>query len=146
MFLLNGKRISIDNQYTVGNTVYGNLRDPYIRLSLGVIEVPDPVRPDDRYYWVSENEDGSITSNPKDLDVLKKSAVAKTYSACASMLLPTDHAIVRQIEIPTEKVYPKTLEYRAAVRAAAADAVKAINAATDIASLIDAETVKWPEL
>lgn len=33
---------------------------------LGITEVPDPVRPDDRFYWVTQNEDGTYSATPKD--------------------------------------------------------------------------------
>ena len=34
--------------------------------SLGITEVPDPIRPSDIYYWVIENEDGTFSKQPKD--------------------------------------------------------------------------------
>jgi hypothetical protein len=29
---------------------------------------PDETRPDDQYYWVTQNEDGSYTGVPKELE------------------------------------------------------------------------------
>lgn len=63
MFLLNGSQINIYAPYTtVDGVTYPHLRDAAIRAELGVTEVPDPVRADDRFYW-----DGDV-NNPKMLE------------------------------------------------------------------------------
>jgi len=63
MFLLNGNPINIYTPYTTAEGVtYPHLRDATIRAELGVTEVPDPVRADDRFYW-----DGDV-NNPKMLE------------------------------------------------------------------------------
>ena len=73
MFKLNGKPITIDRDLTIGDITYpaGSLRDLALRAALGIIEEPDPVRPDERYYYVTDNDDGSLTATPKPLDVVR---------------------------------------------------------------------------
>lgn len=86
MFQLNGKKIGIDRdltierEITVGNgdeqksysdqVTYpaGSLQNSTLRDELGIVEVPDLVRPDDRLYFVVENEDGSYTTSPRPRD------------------------------------------------------------------------------
>jgi len=67
MFMLNDKPISPDSAFTTADgTQYPNnwirLASPEERAAIGITEVPDPVRADDRFYW-----DGDI-NNPKLLD------------------------------------------------------------------------------
>ena len=67
MFMLNDKPISLDSAFTTDDgTQYPanwlRLASPAERAAIGITEVPDPVRADDRYYW-----DGDI-NNPKLLD------------------------------------------------------------------------------
>lgn len=74
MFQLNGKKISIDSDLTVGEgdaaITYpaGSLKSVELRASLGIVEVPDPMRPDERLYFVTENEDGSFNAEPRPRD------------------------------------------------------------------------------
>lgn len=68
MFIRNGKKVRLDSPITVDAVTYPNLCDPAIRVLLGVTEVPDPVMPDGRFYYASENADGSLTVTPKPLD------------------------------------------------------------------------------
>lgn len=76
MFQLNGKKISLDIDLTIGEgdaaITYpaGSLKSAELRESLGIVEVPDPVRPDERLYFVTENEDGSFSSEPRPRDHL----------------------------------------------------------------------------
>jgi len=74
MFLLNGKKISIDADLTVGEgddaITYpaASLKSAELRAELGIVEVPDPVRPDERLYFVTENEDGTYDAIPRPRD------------------------------------------------------------------------------
>jgi len=48
MFILNSKRINIHAAYTTSDGVrYGNLTNPAVRQSLGVVEIPEPTPPAD---------------------------------------------------------------------------------------------------
>lgn len=123
MFLLNGKPIPLDTAFTVGEgdqaiqlpANWLRLSSPLDRDALGIMEVPDPVRADDRLYW-----NGDI-SNPKALeDVTTTGEDGKTYTTkglksvftdqvrhtCYTLLLQTDWAVIRKsergIEIPQD--------------------------------------------
>jgi hypothetical protein len=66
MYRLNEKKINIDAPFTAPDgTRYRNLQDPAVRAALGVVEVPDPVRKDERFYNITEDEAGNLTQEPK---------------------------------------------------------------------------------
>ena len=67
MFLLNNIKVSEGAQRTIGDTQYPPLwfNDPLERAKVGMIEVPDPVRPDDNLFTSIENPDGSWTATPR---------------------------------------------------------------------------------
>ena len=70
MFLLNNIKVSEGAQRTIGDTQYPPLwfNDPLERAKVGMIEVPDPVRPDDNLFTSVENPDGSWTATPRTAD------------------------------------------------------------------------------
>lgn len=74
MYQLNGKKISLDRDLTIGEgdaaITYpaGSLKNAELRTELGIVDVPDLVRPDDRLYFVTENEDGSFSTEPRPVD------------------------------------------------------------------------------
>lgn len=103
MFLKDGKRINPHAPFTartlVGydehglSPVYDEVQYPpgwvlavtqAEREALGITEVPDPVRPDERYYFVTENDDGSITATPRPLDGPKVAAKRLIDEMCGS--------------------------------------------------------------
>lgn len=77
MFQLNGKTIRLDQDLVVGEgddaITYpaGSLLDHATREALGIVESPDEQRPDDRFYFVHENGDGTFGKEPKPLDTIK---------------------------------------------------------------------------
>jgi len=72
MFLLNNKKITICNPFEHNGTSY--FADWFNELTaeqmaeLGIQVVEDYARPDDRFYWVQENVDGSYSTTDKDLN------------------------------------------------------------------------------
>lgn len=80
MFQLNGQKIRIDVDLTIGEgddaiTIPAlHLQDPVLRADYGIVEATTAAgpRPDERYYWVSDHGDGTYSSEPKDLDILRK--------------------------------------------------------------------------
>lgn len=74
MFRLNGKKINIDQDLTIGEGAEAitypaaSLLNADLRAEIGIEEVDDPVRPDDRLFYVYENEDGSYRTEPKPRD------------------------------------------------------------------------------
>ena len=73
MFLLNGVRLP---EGTAFEDADGNKyppswlaqATPEQKSAIGITEVVEGVRPDDRYYWVQDNNDGTFTATPKLLD------------------------------------------------------------------------------
>jgi hypothetical protein len=116
MFLLDGKPLQIDTPFTDkdGNQYPSNwlrFATNADKLRIGITEVEDPVRADDRFYW-----DGNI-NNPKALDDkkeedgsttkgLKSVFIAQVRDTAYKILLQTDWAVVRKaeraIEIPAD--------------------------------------------
>ena len=125
MFLLNGKPLAVDMPFTVDGIQYPS---NWLRLSsldekqaIGITEVPDQMRADDRFYW-----NGDI-NNPKALDdVIETSQDGKTSTTkglksvftdqvrntCYTLLLQSDWAVIRKsergIEIPVEIAEKRT--------------------------------------
>lgn len=75
MFLFEGKRVNIDIPITFMGVTYPNLRDPLTRKALRVSEVPDPVYPDPKLYFWTENEDGTINIEAKPEEMVKAAAL-----------------------------------------------------------------------
>jgi len=148
MFLHNGQQINIDQPFTIGDTNYPPnwLREstPEMREALGIVEITWGPRPDDRFYWVQENMDGTYTTSPKDLTQLKATFTAQVDQTAYSLLLPTDWMIVRKAE--TNVAVPDaTTTYRAAVRAGALANRTAIANAPNVEELITAvSSLTWP--
>jgi hypothetical protein len=67
MFMRQGKKFNISLQQVIDGITYtsSDLAQPDVRARLGITEVPDPVRKDDRYYYITENEDGTLTQTKK---------------------------------------------------------------------------------
>lgn len=84
MFLLNNIKVSEGAQRTIGNVQYPPLwfNDPLERAKVGMIEVPDPVRPDDNLFTSVENPDGSYTATPRtDAEIADRKAQKDTKQA-----------------------------------------------------------------
>lgn len=84
MYLLNGKKLHPGHEFVVGEgdeaIQYGStwlaLSTGEDRAAIGIVDVPEPVRPDDRLYFVNENVDGTYTTIPRDPEQLLASAQA----------------------------------------------------------------------
>jgi hypothetical protein len=148
MFLYNGQRLNLDQPFTIEDTNYPPnwLREstPEMREALGIVEITWEPRPDDRFYWVQENMNGTYTTMPKDLTQLKATFTAQVDQIAYSLLLPTDWMIVRKAE--TNVAVPDaTTTYRAAVRADALANRTAIVNSTTVEELIAAiSSFTWP--
>jgi hypothetical protein len=70
MFLLNNIKVNQDIQRTIGDVQYpaGWFSNADERAKVGMVEVADPVRPDDNLFIVVENPDGSYTATPRSAD------------------------------------------------------------------------------
>lgn len=87
MFKLNGKTIRLDQDLTVGldeeaiTYPAASLADASTREALGIIEVPDEPRPDDRFYFVHDNGDGTFGKEPKPLEAIKALKAAEVAAS-----------------------------------------------------------------
>jgi hypothetical protein len=141
MFQLNGNPISPDTAFTAGDIQYPanwiRLASPEERAAIGITEVDDPVRADDRFYW-----DGDI-NNPKDIDGLKTMLIAQVKATAGSLLAATDWKVVRAAE-GVKAVDAETLTERAAIRTASDTNEAAITACTSVTQLASLN-MAWPD-
>lgn len=69
----NGVRTSVDLQVTIDGITYLNLRDPKLQEKFGITEIPDPVRGDEKYYFVNEIDTTPyIVNTPKSVDQVRQ--------------------------------------------------------------------------
>jgi len=141
MFQLNGNPISPDTAFTAGDIQYPanwiRLASPEERAAIGITEVADPVRADDRFYW-----DGDI-NNPKDIDGLKTMLIAQVKATAGAMLAATDWKVVRAAE-GVKAVDADTLAERAAIRTASDANEALITACTSVDELASLQ-LTWPD-
>jgi len=133
MFLLNGNTLPQGTPFKDANgnqypSNWLNLSTAEEKAAIGITEVADPVRADDRFYW-----DGDIT-NPKDIDKVKVMLVSQSKTIAGSLLSQTDWKIIRSAEtgVPASA---EVLAERAAIRTASNDNETAINACTSVDEL-----------
>ncbi|MDP1682726.1 MAG: hypothetical protein Q8L39_13265 [Burkholderiales bacterium] len=105
MYLLNGKKININAPMTLSVLVpvsmpdgnggeeiieqpddvqfpAGHFADAAARAAAGITEVPDPVRPDERFNQITENDDGSLNVTPMNLAAIKAQYKDQIDQAC----------------------------------------------------------------
>ena len=147
MFVLDGRQLPLDTSFEHDGTSYPanwlRLATPEEREAIGVKEIPDYPRPDDRFYWVSQNDDGSYTATPKDLDMVRNMLVSQVKETCASMLAPTDYKYIRKAETGQD-VDKATVVKRTDIRKAKDDNIKKIEGANDVDELA-ALSFDWPQ-
>lgn len=142
MFLLNGNPLAENTPFIDANgnqypSNWLNLSTPEEKLAIGITEIADPVRADDRFYW-----DGDI-NNPKDLDGLKAQFIAQVKDTAGKLLSQTDWMVIRKvernIEIPSEIALKRTQIVTEANRLETD-----INATTTVEGLIEVlNTQNW---
>jgi hypothetical protein len=73
MYILNEVRINIDAPFEgPDGTRYANLKDPQVRQSLGVTEVPDSEKKDPKFYFVQEQDTAPyVVNTPRPLETVK---------------------------------------------------------------------------
>ena len=138
MFILNGKPLAVDTPFTANDVQYPanwlRLASAEEKAEIGITEVADPERYDDRFYWGP--------GLPKDLDTLKTTLVSQVKTTAGSLISASDWKVTRLVEtsIPVDE---DTLAYRAAVRNKSNELEAAINAASSVPAL---ETIEfsWP--
>lgn len=147
--------IPIGSAFTIGDVNYPAdwffRSTPSEKAVIGIIDVVYANRPDDRYYWVTENApvyaDNVVTVTfsemPKDLVMLKDNATSQINDAAWQILHTTDYMDSRKSNDPSYTPPADWLVWRSAIRNQAKVALTAIAEATDIPSLITASSVNW---
>ena len=120
--------------------------------AIGITEVAQQSRPDDRFYWVTDSNDGSFTTIDKAINDdqannsigLKTQWVNQIKTTAGTMLNPTDWMVIRKaernIDIPSN-----VTTYRTAVITEASRLETEINAVTTIPNLITVvQSQNWP--
>ena len=177
MFQLNGNPIGLDTGFTIDGTSYPanwiRLASPEERAAIGITEVADPVRADDRFYWngditnpklLEDREEfdkdgnplfvktlGTVDGKPAMVDTaerlvtkgLKSQFIAQVKTTAGTLLAQTDWMVIRKVERDVA-IPAKVATYRAAVVAASATNEAAISAVTTVAQLA-ALAIEWPE-
>jgi len=146
MFLLNGSRLAEGTPFIANGIQYPanwlNLTTLAEKEAIGITEVIDPIRADDRFYW-----DGNL-DNPKALeDVtetvdeiehttkgLKSNFIAQVKHTAGTILAQTDWMVIRKAE-RNVNIPASVVAYRAAVVAKADELEAAIAAVTTVAQL-----------
>jgi hypothetical protein len=153
-YLLNGQPLTVGRQFkdSEGRQYPANwlqLSTIADRARLGITEVADPERYDQRFYWgvgnpkaledvneVDENGDAVLDADGNQLVTkgLKSLWKAKQKEIAASMLAPTDWYVTRKAE--TDVAIPSEVStYRAAVRTVCGTRESEISACTTTAEL-----------
>ena len=145
MFVLNGSPLQVDVAFSYNGVSYPanwlRLTTLAEKEAIGITEVPDPARPDDRFYYVDGNGNGV----PKDLDGLKKTWSEQVDETAYSLLLTSDWMVVRKNETGTE-IPAEWLAYRSAVRSSAASNKANLNGAADFDAFVAVATsLQWPQ-
>lgn len=139
MFMLNDKPLALDTPFTHEGIQYPanwlRLTSLEEKEAIGITEVADPARYDDRYYWGVDN--------PKDLDQCKANLTAQIKATAGSMLAPTDWKIIRATETGTS-IDAETLAARSAIRTASNANEAAVAACATVDELAALQLI-WPE-
>jgi hypothetical protein len=142
MFLLDGKVIQPGTTFTDSNGVTYPPQWLYQttlaeKQAIGITEVPDPVRADDRFYW-----DGDI-NNPKDLKVLKEDYTKQIKETAGKLLAQTDWQVIRKFERGLD-IEPGVIDQRAYVIAETNRLEAEIKSAATVEALIEVlNNQKW---
>jgi len=87
MYLLNNLKFNHSVQHVIDDIQYpaGWFNDPLERAKIGIIEVPDPIKPDDSLFTYVENPDGSYTTTPRTADDVAAYKAAKDAEQAKSV-------------------------------------------------------------
>lgn len=142
-----GVRVREGNGFTCETIQYPSnwlqLASPDDLAAIGLVCIPEPIRPDERFYSIVENNDGTLTITPRLLAGKKAEMIEAMRLSARTILAVTDWKIVRRAENGTP-VDVETLVYRDAVRSAFGKSEAEINACLDIPAL-SALSFNWPQ-
>jgi hypothetical protein len=148
MFMLNDQPLPLDTPFTVDDVNYPanwlRVATPEQRADIGITEVADEPCPDDRFYWVVGNGDGTFTAAPKDQADLIATFTDQTNATANSLLAPSDWMVIRQMETGSKAASDWTV-YRDSVRVYANEQCALIAATTSVEELQDIlNDQQWP--
>lgn len=122
MWTYNGKLIREGRSWTDNKDVQHppnwNIWSEEEKLLHGMIWVEPQEKPDERFYWFSQNVDGTYKSTPKNLDDLKTYWIANTKKIQGNILSETDWVYIRKLDKGREVPF-NIQTYRNNVRRAA---------------------------
>lgn len=168
MFILNGNRLAQGVAFTVEGIQYPanwlNLTTLEEKLAIGITEVAEATRADDRFYWdgdvtnpkaLEDKEESDENGNPLYVKVLgtvdgqpamvdstkrlvtkglKSNFIAQVKTTAGSILAQTDWTVTRKTERNVD-IPSDVVAYRASVVAKADELESAISAVTTVAQL-----------
>lgn len=168
MFILNGSRLAQGTAFTVNDIQYPanwlNLTTLAEKLAIGITEVAETTKADDRFYWdgditnpkaLEDKEESDENGNPLYVKVLgtvdgkpamvdstkrlvtkglKSNFIAQVKTTAGSLLSATDWMVIRKAERDVA-IPADVVIYRAEVVAKANELETAIGAVTTIAQL-----------
>ena len=157
MFLLDGKRLQPGTAFTHGGIQYPanwlNHASQQEKQAIGITESTEQSRPDDRFYWVTDNNNGTFSTIDKQLndDTANNSTGLKTQwtnqirTTTNSLLSKTDWMVIRKAE-RNINIPESVSTYRAAVITEMNRLETAISSANTIAQLITTvQSQNWPQ-
>ena len=144
--LPSGTRVREGKSFTLGGVQYPanwlKLSSDVELLGMGITPVVEHSRPDEQFYIVTENDDGTLDFAPRDLDKKKAEMVAAVKRVAGQILSVTDWHVIRWYETGTG-VSDAVMKYRTNIRSAAGLHEAAINACTNVEGLA-ALKLDWP--
>lgn len=156
MFLLNGKPLAVDTPFQIDGTSYPanwlRLTSIEEKNAVGITEVPDDVIDyDSRFYWGVDNpkqlDDLTVTPEegvPYIQYGLKHQWITQVKDTANKLLAVSDWMVIRKAERNVD-VPQSTSAYRISIINECTRLVAAINACTDVPSLIAIVTTQdWP--
>jgi hypothetical protein len=149
MFVLNGKPLPLDVPFTIDDVVYPanwlRASSSADKAAIGISEAAEQPRPDDRFYYVTQNADGSYTATPKDLQQLKIQFGQDTKTAALGQLAVTDWQVITSVENHAGAHLPTAINiWRDAIRTTANDYMDDIVACTSVEELAALPAPVWP--
>jgi hypothetical protein len=146
MFKLDGKTLQTGTAFTHNDIQYPanwlNLSTLEEKQTIGITEIAEQPRPDDRYYWVTDNGDGTYSTTPKDLTSLKVMATNQVNQTAGSILAPSDYMVIKAFETSTP-INATWNTWRNGIRSQALAQKTAIAACTTVEQLIALTPIVW---
>ena len=146
MFKLDGKTLQTGIAFTHNDIQYPanwlNLSTLEEKQTIGITEIAEQPRPDDRYYWVTDNGDGTYSTTPKDLTSLKVMATNQVNQTAGSILAPSDYMVIKAFETTTP-IDATWNTWRNGIRSQAVAQKTAIAACTTVEQLIALTPIVW---